>query len=63
MRCYFMRKGRIAAAEQLEPGSDESLIAQGRHCSSSDQTNSMTASRFGPEPANSTPIPVSTPIL
>lgn len=30
MRCYFMRKGHIAAVEILDEGSDEFLIEQAR---------------------------------
>ncbi len=30
MRCYFMRSGRIVAADYLKPGSDENLIEQGK---------------------------------
>ena len=30
MRCYFMRKGHVAAVEFLTPGPDESLIEQGK---------------------------------
>ena len=30
MRCYFMRKGHIAAVEFLTSGSDEALIQQGK---------------------------------
>ena len=30
MRCYLLRKGHIAGIEILEPGTDESLIEQGK---------------------------------